>query len=97
MTPLYSTGSSVKWMQAGQVWTSACTWKWQNPVISSDQVVQGKSVLIELCAGLVSPLSGRAEVLGVEWGSLSAMDQLELRLRIGTVLQQPGLLSNMTV
>jgi len=57
----------------------------------------GKSVLIELCAGLVSPLSGRAEVLGGEWGSLSAMDQLKLRLRIGTVLQQPGLLSNMTV
>lgn len=57
----------------------------------------GKSVLIELCAGLVSPLSGRVEVLGSEWASPSATDHLELRLRIGTVLQQPGLLSNMTV
>ena len=57
----------------------------------------GKSVLIELCAGFVSPLSGRAEVLGADWSSLSGKDHVELRLRIGTILQQPGLLSNMTV
>jgi ABC-type transporter Mla maintaining outer membrane lipid asymmetry ATPase subunit MlaF len=57
----------------------------------------GKSVLVELCAGLVPPLSGRAEVLGVEWASLSGTDHVALRLRIGTVLQQPGLLNNMTV
>lgn len=57
----------------------------------------GKSLLIELCAGLVAPKAGRVIVLGLEWQALLPEESAGLRLRIGTVLQQPGLLSNMTL
>lgn len=57
----------------------------------------GKSLLLELCAGLIRPQTGRVLVLGSDWEQLSDADQSALRLRIGVVLQQPGLLSNMTV
>jgi ABC-type sulfate/molybdate transport systems ATPase subunit len=57
----------------------------------------GKSLLVELCAGLLHPESGRVIVFGSDWGSLSGAERTAMRLRIGTVLQQPGLLNNMTV
>ena len=66
-------------------------------VVVSGPSRSGKSLLIELCAGLVQPTSGRVLMCGSEWATLSATDHVELRRRIGTVLQQPGLLSNMTV
>lgn len=57
----------------------------------------GKSLVLELCAGLVTPQQGSVRVLGEEWVELSDHARMKLRTRIGTVLQLPGLLSNMTV
>ena len=57
----------------------------------------GKSLIVELCAGLVTPTQGTVRVLGKEWVGLSDEGMMKRRLRIGTVLQLPGLLSNMTV
>ena len=57
----------------------------------------GKSLILELAAGLVLPDEGRVSVLGREWSAPTDDHQTSLRLRIGAVLQPPGLLSNMTV
>jgi ABC-type transporter Mla maintaining outer membrane lipid asymmetry ATPase subunit MlaF len=57
----------------------------------------GKSLLLELCAGLVPPRTGHVSVFGADWADLPDSAQNAMRLRIGIVLQQPGLLSNMTV
>lgn len=57
----------------------------------------GKSLLLELCAGLVPPRTGRVVVCGSDWADLAPPALDVMRLRIGMVLQQPGLLSNMTV
>ena len=57
----------------------------------------GKSLVIELAAGLVRPEAGRVVLLGHEWNDTPESEQTPVRLRVGTVLQQPGLLSNMTV
>jgi ABC-type transporter Mla maintaining outer membrane lipid asymmetry ATPase subunit MlaF len=57
----------------------------------------GKSLVIELAAGLVRPEAGRVVLLGHEWNDTSESEQTPVRLRVGTVLQQPGLLSNMTL
>lgn len=57
----------------------------------------GRGLLLKLCAGLVSPSRGTVRVLGRDMSQLSEEELVELRFRIGIVLQQPGLLSNMTV
>lgn len=57
----------------------------------------GKSLILELCAGLVTPQAGAVRVFGYDWADLTDAEAMELRLHIGTVLQQPGLLSNMTL
>ncbi len=57
----------------------------------------GKSVMIELAAGLIPPESGRVLVLGRDWSDVPDDDPRSVRLRVGVVLQQPGLLSNMTL
>jgi len=57
----------------------------------------GKSLILELCAGLVQPQRGKVRVLGEEWADLPDEARMKLRMRIGTVLQLPGLLSNMTL
>ncbi len=57
----------------------------------------GKSLILELCAGLVQPQQGRVRVLGEGWADLPDEAKMKLRMRIGTVLQLPGLLSNMTL
>jgi phospholipid/cholesterol/gamma-HCH transport system ATP-binding protein len=57
----------------------------------------GRGLLLRLCAGLISPSRGTVRVLGRELSQLSEEELVALRLRIGIVLQQPGLLSNMTV
>ncbi len=57
----------------------------------------GKSLVIELAAGLVRPEAGRVVLLGHEWNDTQESEQTSVRLRVGTVLQQPGLLSNMTL
>lgn len=57
----------------------------------------GKSLIVELAAGLVTPEAGRVVLLGHEWAEESVEGLSPARLRLGTVLQQPGLLSNMTL
>jgi ABC-type sulfate/molybdate transport systems ATPase subunit len=57
----------------------------------------GKSLLLELCAGLVPPQTGRVVVFGSDWTDLTASARDAMCIRIGVVLQQSGLLSNMTV
>jgi ABC-type transporter Mla maintaining outer membrane lipid asymmetry ATPase subunit MlaF len=57
----------------------------------------GKSLLLELAAGLVAPDVGRVLLFGRSWTEGSEEEQTALRVRVGTVLQRPGLLSNMTV
>lgn len=57
----------------------------------------GKSLVIEICAGLIAPDAGTVLVLGRDLASATDEEWVDLRVRIGTVLQQPGLLSNMTL
>lgn len=57
----------------------------------------GKSMVLKLCAGLVAPTGGAVRVLGQDLSELDEEELETLRLRIGIVLAQPGLLSNMTV
>ena len=57
----------------------------------------GKSLMVELAAGLVAPQSGRVLVLGQDWSEVPDDDVRSVRPRVGVVLQQPGLLSNMTL
>ncbi len=57
----------------------------------------GKSLIVELAAGLVSPQVGRVILLGYEWTADVYEEPTAVRLRVGAVLQQPGLLSNMTL
>lgn len=57
----------------------------------------GKSLALKLCAGLVTPERGAARLFGQDLNELNEEELAELRQRVGTVLQAPGLLSNMTV
>jgi ABC-type transporter Mla maintaining outer membrane lipid asymmetry ATPase subunit MlaF len=57
----------------------------------------GKSLLLKLCAGLVAPDRGTVQVLGYDMAGLNEEELVELRQRVGILLQPPGLLSNMTV
>lgn len=57
----------------------------------------GKSLILKLCAGLVVPEAGTVRVLDRNLAELTEDEWDALRLRMGVVLQQPGLLSNMTV
>jgi ABC-type transporter Mla maintaining outer membrane lipid asymmetry ATPase subunit MlaF len=57
----------------------------------------GKGLLLKLCAGLVVPEQGTVRVLDHDLATLDDEALSELRQRIGVVLQQPGLRSNMTL
>lgn len=57
----------------------------------------GKSLALKLCAGLVTPERGTVRLFGQDLHALNEEELAELRKRVGTVLQAPGLLSNMTV
>ena len=57
----------------------------------------GKGLLLKLCAGLVTPEEGTVRVLDHDFAALDSEKLAELRRRIGVVLQQPGLRSNMTL
>ncbi|MBM4135101.1 MAG: ATP-binding cassette domain-containing protein [Nitrospira sp.] len=57
----------------------------------------GKTLALKLCAGLVTPEQGAARLFGQDLNELNEEGLAELRQRVGTVLQAPGLLSNMTV
>ena len=57
----------------------------------------GKSLILKLCAGLVVPADGHVRILGHDLAGLSEEELIALRMRVGIVFQQPGLLSNMTL
>jgi ABC-type transporter Mla maintaining outer membrane lipid asymmetry ATPase subunit MlaF len=57
----------------------------------------GKSLILKLCAGLVKPQSGTVRVLDHDLAATDAETFVALRQRVGTMLQPPGLLSNMTI
>jgi ABC-type transporter Mla maintaining outer membrane lipid asymmetry ATPase subunit MlaF len=57
----------------------------------------GKSLVLKLCVGLVFPDEGAARVFGQEPAALDDEELARLRRRIGVVLPQPGLRSNMTL
>lgn len=57
----------------------------------------GKGLILKLCAGLVAPEEGTIRVLGHDLATLDEDGLSELRRRMGVVLQQPGLRSNMTL
>ena len=57
----------------------------------------GKGLLLKLCAGLVEPDQGTVRVLDRDLATLDEEGLAELRSRIGVVLQQQGLRSNMTL
>lgn len=57
----------------------------------------GKGLLLKLCTGLVVPEQGTVRVLDRDLATLDEEGLSELRQRIGVVLQQPGLRSNMTL
>ncbi|WP_291910267.1 ABC transporter ATP-binding protein [Chitinophaga sp. CB10] len=57
----------------------------------------GKSVLIKIMVGLLSPDSGEVNVLGKEVPGLSVVELRELRLRVGFCFQNGALYDSMTV
>ena len=57
----------------------------------------GKGMLLKLCAGLVAPEQGTVRVLDHDLATLDDDGLSELRQRMGVVLPQPGLRSNMTL
>ena len=57
----------------------------------------GKSVLIKLISGLLSPDEGTIEVLGHEVTNISEKELQELRIRIGFSFQNSALYDSMTV
>tara|TARA_B100000315_G_scaffold257803_1_gene307917 strand:+ start:5843 stop:6601 length:759 start_codon:yes stop_codon:yes gene_type:complete len=56
-----------------------------------------KSLLLELCGGIISPSQGVVKTLGVDLTRTSRTEQSLLRRRIGMVFQKPALLNNLTV
>jgi phospholipid/cholesterol/gamma-HCH transport system ATP-binding protein len=57
----------------------------------------GKSVLIKIIIGLMSPDRGTVEVLGEEIHKLDKHELIKLRLKIGFLFQQNALYDSMTV
>ena len=57
----------------------------------------GKSVLIKIISGLLTPDTGTVQVLGQEAGQLSEKDWQQLRLKIGFSFQNSALYDSMTV
>jgi phospholipid/cholesterol/gamma-HCH transport system ATP-binding protein len=57
----------------------------------------GKSTLLETCAGLVEPLGGRVLWNGRDMWSLSPRRRASMRARVGHMFQRPALISNFTV
>jgi ABC-type transporter Mla maintaining outer membrane lipid asymmetry ATPase subunit MlaF len=56
-----------------------------------------KSLLLELCCGVVSSSHGVVKTLGVDWASANQAEQDEVRQRVGSVFQKPALMKGMTV
>jgi len=57
----------------------------------------GKSVLIKIIAGLLTPDEGMVSVLGMQVDTLSRMELQKLRLRLGFIFQSSALYDSMTI
>lgn len=57
----------------------------------------GKSVLIKIIVGLLTPESGTVNVLGMDVNHINPRELHELRLRIGFIFQKSALYDSMTV
>ncbi|MET1025873.1 MAG: ATP-binding cassette domain-containing protein [Dongiaceae bacterium] len=57
----------------------------------------GKSTLLRHLVGLMPPMPGKVKLLGKDFGSLRAMEKLELRRKIGVAFQFGALFSSMSV
>jgi len=66
-------------------------------VVLLGPVRSGTGTVLRLCAGLLVPDEGTVRVLGQDPAEFGDEVGVEFRLRVGVVLQPPGLLSNMTV
>ncbi len=66
-------------------------------VVLLGPVHSGAGTVLRLCAGLLAPDEGLVRVCGQDPAALEDDGDLDFRLRVGVVLQPPGLLSNMTV
>lgn len=58
---------------------------------------QGKSVLLKLLAGLISPTSGKVLVRGQEWAVLSGTRRQEVVQRLGMLFQKNAIFDSLTV
>ena len=57
----------------------------------------GKSTLLKLCAGLLTPVKGELLIDGKVFTDLSMIEQNELRYRMGLYFQQAVLIANLNV
>ncbi len=57
----------------------------------------GKSVLLKLLGGLLSPESGKVEIEGIDLSNASRRELQALRVKMGFVFQDEALISNMSI
>jgi len=57
----------------------------------------GKSTLLRHLVGLMPPVPGKVKLLGKDFGTLKALEKLEMRRRIGVAFQFGALFSSMSV
>jgi phospholipid/cholesterol/gamma-HCH transport system ATP-binding protein len=57
----------------------------------------GKSLLLQICAGLIVPDTGRVTLGGIDLQAAAKKEVQELRARIGFVFQDSALISNMAI
>jgi phospholipid/cholesterol/gamma-HCH transport system ATP-binding protein len=57
----------------------------------------GKSLLLRICAGLLSPQHGKVTLAGIDLATASRESLQELRTKIGFVFQNSALISNMAI
>lgn len=57
----------------------------------------GKSLLLKICAGLLTPETGQVIMGGIDWAVANKETVQELRTKIGFVFQNSALISNMAI
>ncbi len=56
-----------------------------------------KSLLLELCGGVILPSQGTVKTLGIDWAATNQTEENMLRQRVGMVFQKPALMNDLTV